>query len=144
MAYTETQIRDLIIRFTQAEREPALDSEEIDELVLRSKRPDSSNRPPTDESWEPTWNINAAVALGWELKASRLATDFDIRSADQDMKRSQAYEMCLRQSDRWKRRVMESPQIEGSLRRNLTDGVFSNANDEEFAPDCCHDSHCGW
>lgn len=140
MAYTEAQIRELIIRFTQAEREPVLDSEEIDELVDRSRRPDSSNRPPTDAEWEPTWSINASVALAWEQKAARLAVDFDIRSSDQDFKRSQAYAMCLRQSDRWKRRVTESPQIEGSLRRNLPDGVFSNANDEEFAPDCCRDS----
>lgn len=141
---TEDQIRRKIEVFTQAENEPRLLTEQIDELVLRSKRPDSSNRPPTDADWEPTWNINAAVALGWELKASALATDFDIRSADQDLKRSQMYEMCLRQSDRWKRRVTESPQIEGSLKRDLPAGVFSNANDELFAPDCCCDDKEAW
>lgn len=142
MAKTEAQIRAEIIRFTQAERQPILDEEEIDDLVARSKREDGEKRPPTDEDWEPTWNINAAVALGWELKAGKLATDFDIRSADQDLKRSQAYEMCLRQADRWKRRVTESPQLVGSLASDLPTGVFSNANDELFAPDCC--GPCDW
>jgi hypothetical protein len=144
MAKTEAQVRELIVRFTQADRQPTLSDAEIDELVQMSKRQDSSKRPPTDPAWEPTWNINAAVALGWEQKAARLATDFDIRSADQDLKRSQAYEMCLRQADRWKRRVTESPELPGSLKRDLPTGVFSNANDEEFAPDCCCDDRRDW
>lgn len=144
MPKTEAQIRAEIIRFTQAERQPTLAEEEIDDLVLRSKRQDSEGRPPTDEDWEPTWNINAAVALGWELKAAYVATDFDVRSADQDLKRSQMHEMCLRQSDRWKRRVTESPQLPGSLASDVPGGVFSNANDELFAPDCCFDDKGGW
>jgi hypothetical protein len=130
VAYTEAQIRELIVRFTQADRQPILTDTEIDNLVARSKRQDSSRRPPTDAAWEPTWNINAAVAVGWELKAALVVTDFDVRSADQDLKRSQMHEMCLRQADRWKRRVTDSAQLEGSLRRNLPAGVFSNANDE--------------
>ena len=140
MAYTEPQIRELIEKFTQADRKPELSQIEIDDLVLRSKRQDSSKRPPTDAAWEPTWNINAAVALGWELKAAMLATQFDIRSADQDFKRSQMYEMCLKQSNRWKARVTESPQMEGSLARDVPDGIFNNADD----CCCCGLSTCSW
>jgi hypothetical protein len=141
MAYTEPQIRELIEKFTQADREPTLSQVEIDDLVQRSKRQDSAKRPPTDADWEPTWNINAAVALAWELKAGAVATDFDIRSADQDLKRSQMQAMCLKQADRWKARVTESPQLEGSLKRNLPQGVQTNANDELW--DCVGGCSCG-
>jgi len=138
MAKTEAQIRELIVQFTQAGSEPTLADAIIDELVERSKREDSAKRPPTDADWEPTWNINPSVVLGWELKAGAVATDFDIRSADQDLKRSQMQEMCLKQADRWRARVTESPQLEGSLKRNLPQGVQTNANDElwDCFPSC--------
>jgi hypothetical protein len=142
VAKTEAQIREQIVRFTQADRQPTLSDADIDELVAMSKRQDSSKRPPTDAAWEPTWNINAAVSLGWELKAGLVATDFDVRSADQDLKRSQMHEMCLRQADRWKRRVTESPTIEGSLKRDLPAGVFSNANDELWDVCGCGSASC--
>lgn len=141
MATTEDTIRRRIEVLCAADSEPKLSPEQLDELVTMSKREDSAKRPPTDAAWEPTWRIAAAVALGWEMKAAALATQFDIRSADQDLKRSQMHAMCLKQADLWRRRVAESPQIEGSLKRNLPQGVYSNANDELW--DCWGGCSCG-
>ena len=139
---TEDVVRRRIEVFTQAGSEPKLSPEALEELVRMSKREDSSKRPPTDANWEPTWNINAAVALGWEMKAAAVVTDFDIRSADQDLSRSQMHEMCLKQADRWKRRVTESPQLEGSPRRRLPGGVLNNATDELWDVCGCRQASC--
>jgi hypothetical protein len=91
---TTTYSDELIAGFI--ERYPCLDE--------RGEQPytwDTSTQPPTqddNESWIPTYDLHAAAADIWEEKAAALATQFDFASDEQSFKRSQQYEMAMKQA----------------------------------------------
>ena len=54
--------------------------------------------------WAPTWNLNAAAAAAWEMKAALVSGRFDFAADQQRFDRSQIHAMCLEQADRFRRR----------------------------------------
>ena len=110
---------------TQAETEPVLTLPELKILLVRAKRVDSSRRVPTDPLWVPTWNIGAAVALGWEMKAMKVATGYDFQSADQKFSRSQMYAQLMRVAQEWRKRGGESVRLKGDLAQSI---LFPSVN----------------
>lgn len=111
-AYNEIEI------LTQATTEPVLLKAELDLLARRAQRADSAGRTPDDNLWTPTFNLAYAVALGWEIKAMKVATGYDFASADQKFSRSQMYAQLMKVAAGWKSRAGESIALQGSLRRN--------------------------
>jgi hypothetical protein len=110
---------------TQATTEPVLTNAELNLLVKKAKRKDSSNRVPTDSLWTPTWNIAMAVALGWETKAMKVATGYDIQSADQKLSRSQMFAQLMKVAQMWRKRGGESVRLKGDLAQNI---LFPSVN----------------
>ena len=61
---------------------------------------DTSTEPPTqdvNDSWIPTYDLNAAAADIWQEKAAVLAQDYDFNADGGQYSRSQAYEHAMRQ-----------------------------------------------
>lgn len=54
--------------------------------------------------WASTWNLNAAAAAGWEMKAALVSGRFNFAADQQRFDRSQIHAMCLEQADRYRRR----------------------------------------
>ena len=83
---------------------------------------DTTTEPPTqdaNESWIPTYDLNAAAAGIWEEKAAMLAQDFDFSADGAHFNRSQAYEQMMRsaryfRSRRPLRTVTQRPEPERS------------------------------
>src|SRR5688500_13247756 len=46
--------------------------------------------------WAPTWDLNDAVARGWELKAGKAAEDFEFTTDGQTFRRQQLIDHCER------------------------------------------------
>jgi hypothetical protein len=145
--YTEDEVRERIILFTMAATEPVLTENEITQLVEFSKREDAQRLPPTDENWTPTWQINASIAMGWELKAAKVATAVDVQSGRQRISRNQMFANFMTMADKWKRRGAESIRLPSPMGRTITG--LNNASDElwdilwNFGWDTCDDRH-GW
>lgn len=59
---------------TAWDTEPALTEDELDELLLLSSLEDKEGRPPADEDWEPTYDLNSAAATAWLIKAGRASS----------------------------------------------------------------------
>jgi hypothetical protein len=126
--FTEAEVRTRISLLTLATVEPTLTSDELDVLVAQSKRIDAQGLTVDDASWSPTWSLNGAIALGWELKAAKVALAFDVQTSKTKLTRSQMYTNCMAMADRWRRRVMDAIQIKSSLSSRVP--TINNASDE--------------
>ena len=56
---------------TAWDTEPVLAEAELDELLVQSSAADPDGLAPGDEGWVPTYDLNAAAAAGWLIKAGR-------------------------------------------------------------------------
>jgi hypothetical protein len=92
----------------QADQEPLLTIQELDELLALSKRVDPDDRPPSDVEWEPTWDLEAGAAEGWRLKAGKVAGRFNVNIDGDSLMRAQTFSHCLTMADRYARRAVGS------------------------------------
>ncbi|MBX3298621.1 MAG: hypothetical protein KF736_04060 [Acidobacteria bacterium] len=67
-----TAIEELRL-LTASAIEPALADDELAAILAYAARPDPGGFAPQDEQWTPTYDINAAAARGWLIKAGRAA-----------------------------------------------------------------------
>lgn len=87
--------------------------------------------------WKPTFNLPFAYALGFQMKAAKVATAVDVASADQRLKRSDMFTNFMKMSDEWRKRAGESIQLVSSTRPSGN----INANSEDW---CCNDWATEW
>lgn len=129
---TEDEARADIGLLTRSTSAPTLDGEELEYLLRRAKRADSSGRAPSDAAWEPTFNIAFAVGLGWELKAGKLVDAYDFKSKDRSFNRSQMRKHCLDQMKLWKSRATESVMLPGAWRKRVIQTQTNGYLDEDL------------
>lgn len=84
---------------------PTLTNGELAILLTDSKRNDVDGLEPDDAGWTPTWNLRAAAADGWMLKAAKAAADYDVEAGSVKANRTGVYEMCMRMADKYRRAV---------------------------------------
>ena len=63
--------KDKLKRLTAYDIEPKLFEEDLDGILATVAMADKNGLAPTDEEWEPTYDLNAAAAAGWLVKAAR-------------------------------------------------------------------------
>lgn len=73
--------RDRLERMVAKDSAPALSDQDIEKLLDDARRPDLYGRGPDDANWVGTYDLNAAAAAGFRMKAAKVAGDFDF-SAD--------------------------------------------------------------
>jgi hypothetical protein len=61
----------------------------VDALVGEAARPDAEGRLPSDDGWLPTYDLNAATAAVWEVKAALVANRYDTTTDGQQLDRAQ-------------------------------------------------------
>ena len=84
------QLAVLIAKTSQ----PVVTDEEIDVLLDGARRPDANGLVYGDDDYSPTWNLNAAAAAAWSLKAGRCADLVDMSVGDLRMSNSKLFEHC--------------------------------------------------
>jgi len=99
---TETQARNLIKAKTASASHPILEDYEIEILVNEAKLADADGVAPSTVGWIPTWNINLAVSIGWELKAGKVAGAYNFSDMGQKFDRKQMYDNCLAMAKRYR------------------------------------------
>lgn len=55
-------------------------------------------------AWDPTFDLRAAAAEGWEWKAAKVAARFDATAGTASAKRSQVFEMCMAKAKSYRSR----------------------------------------
>ena len=77
---------------TAWETDPALTEDELEETLAAAALQDANGLAPLHEEWTPTYDLNAAAAAAWLIKASRAAAMVDEPTAG--MVTSKIFDNC--------------------------------------------------
>jgi hypothetical protein len=86
--------KDKLKRMTAWDVGPTLLDGEIDELLVPASMTDTSGLPPDDIGWTPTYDLNAAAADGWLIKAARAAALVEVDPPGSGLFTSKVFENC--------------------------------------------------
>lgn len=101
-------VRAKISRMVDADSEPVLSAEDLDDLIDAAARPDAYGLYRNDGAWTPTWDLNAAAAEGWARKSSKAANKFNFSEDGQRFDRAQIYAHCAAQQKMYADKAMGS------------------------------------
>ena len=76
---------------------------EIDELLAASSLTDGEGNSPESEEWSPTYDIAAAAAEGWMIKAARAASTTETEPDSLNVT-SRVFENCIRMAGIYSRK----------------------------------------
>ena len=96
MPLEQPQAKQRLRRMVQADATPTLDLYDIDDLLDQAKRRDRFGLYPSEDGWEPTWNLHAAAAEGWRWKAGKAASGYGFTADGATLNRQHVHEHCLR------------------------------------------------
>lgn len=85
---------DKLKKMTAWDVEPALTEGELEELLTPVSKADTSGRPPSDVDWTPTFDLNAAAANGWLIKAGRAAALVEVDPPGSGIMSSKVFDNC--------------------------------------------------
>ncbi len=68
-------------KITAWDTDPALTEDELDDLLSAASLEDKEGRAPADEDWTPTYDLNAAAAAAWLIKAGRASSTTETEPA---------------------------------------------------------------
>jgi hypothetical protein len=68
---------DQLKLITAWETEPALTEDDLEAALANAALVDAAGFAPLDETWTPTYDLNAAAAQAWLVKAARAAATVD-------------------------------------------------------------------
>lgn len=74
---------------------PVLSPEALGALLDAYGAQDASGRAPSDNGWVPTYNLNAAAAEGWRMKAGKVAGDFNFSADNASYSKADVLAHCL-------------------------------------------------
>ena len=78
-----------------AEEFPQLSPDEISRVISNASRRDEYGLLPYSSGWTPTYDLDAAAADGWRIKAAKWAGRIDISESGERMSRSQGHKMAM-------------------------------------------------
>lgn len=112
---TPEEVLTRLTTMTAAESEPALSAIELDELVRLARRADTSGREIDDDDWTPTYDLNAAAAIGWTWKAGKAASDVTFNTDGQGFSMSHLFDHCERMAKRYASRAAYTITVTSAL-----------------------------
>ena len=86
------------------ENEPLLSSDDLENLLASAAVSDAKGAKPEDNDWLPTYDLNAAAAQCWLVKAARAASTAETDEASLDVT-SKVFANCLAMARSYRRRV---------------------------------------
>ena len=116
---TEAEAEATLARMIDAESDPVLTDEDMEDLLLKAARPDANGLTREDANWVPTWDLDSAAADGWLRKASKAVSRFSFAEDGQRFERAQIYAHCLSMQEKYARKAMGTLQAESYF--GLTD-----------------------
>ena len=109
---TEAEAEAQLARMIDAETDPVLTDEDMEDLLIKAARPDTNGLTREDASWVPTWDLDSAAADGWLRKASKAVSRFSFAEDGQRFERAQIYAHCIRMQEMYARKAMGTLQAE--------------------------------
>lgn len=85
----------LLTEKVAATSRPTLEAATVGALLDAYPMEDSEGRRPTDDGWVGTWDLNAAAAEGWRMKAGKVAGDFNFSADGASYSKADVLAHCL-------------------------------------------------
>jgi hypothetical protein len=95
----------VVTEYSAAAEFPEVPQSAVEQIVHRCARPDSAYVMPEDEGWEPTFDVYAATATVFEVKAAKVANRFDFATDGQRLDRSQMAAHFSAMAKMWRNRT---------------------------------------
>ena len=122
MPLSEVEAETRLSSMVAAGESPELSEDEMAELVSMSARRDRFGLYPSEDGWEPTWNLPAGAAEGWRWKAGKAASRFQFSADGHTFNRQQIHQHCMGQAERYDRLAVQGSKT-GRHDRDV--GLFS-------------------
>jgi hypothetical protein len=110
----------MVTEYSSAGEFPEISQAAVEQIVHRCARIDHEGRLPTDPMWDDTFDVYAATATVFEVKAARVANRFDFSTDGQQLNRSQMAAHFMAMAKMWRARTA------GVIRRDRPDDVFGD------------------
>lgn len=107
----ESEALEMLSNMVAADEEPTLTELQLDRLVEIARRVDGQGLAPSDATWTPTWDLNAAAAEGWRRKAGKAAGQFSFTADGQTFHRAEMYRHCLSMAEHYAKKVVTSAPV---------------------------------
>lgn len=79
---------------TAWDAEPVLAEDDLDQLLATAALEDANGLAPLNEEWTPTYDLNAAAAAAWLVKAGRASSLVEIDPPGSGIVTSKVFENC--------------------------------------------------
>ena len=79
---------------TASDADPLLTDDELDEMLVPNSLVDKFGLLPTDPDWTPTYDLNAAAAAAWLVKAARAAATVEVDPPGSGIFTSKVFDNC--------------------------------------------------
>lgn len=93
---TEAEALAYVSLHSDTETEPTLSAGDLSLLLILSRRIDRFGFPPSDDSWEETYDVQYAVSQAWLVKAGRVANRYMFMSGGKMFSRQQYFDHCMK------------------------------------------------
>lgn len=80
---------------------PVLSQDSLGALLDQFQVEDRDGRAPSDPEWAGAWNLNAAAAEGWRIKAGKVAGDFNFSADGASYNKADVLAQCLEMEQRY-------------------------------------------
>ena len=114
----------MVTEYSAAGEFPEVSQAAVEQIVHRCARMDAEGRLPDDPSWDETYDVYAATATVFEVKAARVANRFDFSTDGQQLNRSQMVGHFTAMAKMWRARTA------GVFRKDRPDDVFEDWLDD--------------
>jgi hypothetical protein len=95
----------IVSEYSSSGEFPDVSQAAVEQIVHRCARVDGEGRLPTDPSWDDTYDVYAATATVFEVKAARVANRFDFSTDGQQLNRSQMAAHFMAMAKMWRART---------------------------------------
>lgn len=86
--------KDRLKKLTAWDTEPQLTDPEIDEVLAAKAIADTDGNDPENDNWSPTYDLNAAAAEAWLIKAGRASALVEVDPPGSGIVTAKVFENC--------------------------------------------------
>ncbi len=86
--------KDKLKQITAWDTDPTLSEDDLDALLADAALCDADGLAPSDDGWTPTYDLNAAAAAGWLVKAGRASILTAIDPPESGIVTSKVFDNC--------------------------------------------------
>ena len=86
--------KDKLKRITAWDASPTLSEDDLDSALVAAALADKDGLKPTDGGWKPTYDLNAAAASAWLVKAARASPLTEIDPPGSGIVTAKVFDNC--------------------------------------------------